>query len=210
MALDVAVCIPWRPQPHRIAAFNYVTSWWTSQGLRVVLGDSDHEVFNISAARNRAVTKAHADIVIVADADTVPSMAPMTTALRQVQKHMVIYPFSTYRYISAEPSPDLDLEKLPAEREYRNSVGGLFVCHSETYWELGGMDAGFERWGYEDNAFHLAAETLARVVRIPGAVYAFGHEAERDMSRQNPGASRIELYRFARRKPDIMRELVKR
>lgn len=211
MGTDIAVCIPWRPQPQRLAAFEYVTNWWESNGFRVVTGDSDRPTFNLSAARNEAVREAQADIVIVADADTVPELGAIKAALRQLQRYMVIYPFNSYRYLEdVEPTPDLVLGSQPGAKEWRNSVGGLFVTMTETYWSVGGHDEGFERWGYEDNAFHMAAETLGRVVRLAGTVYAFGHEAERDMSKKNPGRARVELYRYARLKPDVMRELIKR
>lgn len=206
---DVTVCIPWRAQPQRLAAFAAVTDWWQSRGYRIALGDGDASVFNISQARNRAVSKARTEIVIVADADTIPDQVALTVAQRQLEAHMVIYPFNVYRYIEAEPVVGVNPAELPESRQYRGSVGGLFMTTKATYDEVGRHDEGFEQWGFEDNAFHLAADTLGRVVRITGIVHAYGHEAVRDMSRANPGRARAELYRFAHNKPAIMRELIK-
>jgi hypothetical protein len=211
----VMVCIPWRPQPHRLAAFERVVGWYEDHGYQVVLGDSHHETFNLAAARNAAVRAAgDAEIVVVADADTIPEARALMRAIRRATSQpMVVYPFEHYVYLGDVDPATVDLERLaelPHEQTYTHSVGGLLVVQRQLYWELGGHDEGFRRWGYEDTAFEIVAETLARTDRITGSVYAFGHEADRDMSDANPGRSRIQLYRYARRNPKIMRELVHR
>lgn len=206
---SVTVAIPWRSQPQRVAAFTYVVEWWQSRGFKVVLGDSPHGRFNVSAARNRAVEKASTEIVIVADADTVPHMPAIQRAIDYMPPNLVTYPFTRYVYTETDP---VDFDPLTAEqgKVWNGSVGGLLVTTKTAYWSICGMDERFDRWGWEDNAFHMAAETLIKVARVAGTVHAFGHEAERDMSEKNPGRARIELYRFARGKPAIMRELIRR
>lgn len=206
---DVTVCIPWRAQPQRVAAFKIVTQWWEEHGFKISLGDSSHETFNVSAARNRAVQKAGTRLVIIADADTIPDYEALRAGLRRIVPGEIIYPFNRYRYLD-HGEATVETLSLGASKEWTNSVGGLFIIDRQTYWDFGGQDEGFHRWGYEDNAFHMVAETLGRVIRLAGTVNAFGHEADRDLTTKNPGRNRIELYRFARRKPEIMRELIRK
>jgi hypothetical protein len=204
MAIDV--CIPWRSQPERLPAFKRVKAWYEDRGYNVITADSrKHETFNVAASRNLAVSKATSDVVVVADADTIPDETALSLAVQNPVG--VVYPFDRYRYLT-EASVALPESQWVVDREYRQSVGGMVVATRTTYWALGGQDERFARWGYEDNAFHLAASTLSTVSRIPGVVHAFGHDADRDLSAENPGRSRCQLYRFAEGKPDVMRELI--
>ena len=202
----IDVCIPWRTHPDRVPAFKRVKAWYEERGYNVITADSrKHEIFNVAASRNLAVSKASSDVVVVADADTIPDETALNIALQSPVG--VVYPFDRYRYLTVE-SVELPADEWVVDREYRSSVGGLFVCTSDTYWSIGGQDERFTRWGAEDNAFWMAADTLASVTRIPGVVHAFGHDADRDLSMQNPGLVRRELYRFAHRNPALMRELI--
>lgn len=207
----IDVCIPWRSQPDRVPAFKRVKAWYEDHGYNVITADSrKHETFNVAASRNLAVSKATSDVVVVADADTIPDEDALETTFAYLIAHPdagVVYPFDRYRYLTPE-SVELPQSDWVVDREYQSSVGGMIVCRRDTYWSLGGQDERFSRWGYEDNAFHLAASTLSQVDRIAGVVYAFGHDADRDLSSENPGRSRCQLYRFAEGKPDVMRELI--
>lgn len=198
-----------------MAAYERVRRFYREQGYdsRVVVSDSDpSRPFNLSDARNRAVTAANAEVVVVADADTIPDPARLDRAIRRAPRYgRVVYPFTEYAYLGdVDPATAEDFESLPVERVYNASVGGMVVLTSGLYWELGGFDDCFTQWGYEDNAFLAVAETLAQVERLDGKVWAFSHEAERDLSRANPGSHRMMLYRYAKRDPHIMRELIKR
>jgi hypothetical protein len=214
----VAICIPWRPQPHRIAAYERVRRFYRDVGLDdlVIIADSDPlRDFNLSDARNRAVQMAGnrgAEVVVVADADTIPDFKVLMRAVKRASRYgRVIYPFTEYVYLG-DVNPELleDFNSAPIERVYTASVGGMVVLTTRLYWELGGFDDCFTRWGYEDNAFLAAAQTLAQVERLEGKVWAFSHDAERDLSGRNPGSYRMSLYRYAQRDPHLMRELVKR
>lgn len=201
----MTVCIPWRPTADRTPAFTRVRAWWQEHGFRIVTADSNHEMFNVSASRNAAVAVSRTSTIIVADADTIPDLHALHTALDD--PNGVVYPFDAYRYLLPEALTAPDLNVAPFEREYRASVGGLLVTTQETFWHIGGFDEGFLNWGYEDNAFQLTAQTLSQVRRVPGIVYAYAHDAERDLTVSNPGRARCQLYRFAAGKPDVMRHL---
>jgi hypothetical protein len=205
----IDVAMPWRPQPDRIAAFDYVTDQWHAHGFNVITGDSDHEGFNLSAARNVAVGRCSSDIVIVADADTVPDFNALDTAILACQRHGgVWWPFTEYRYLADTVKPGDRLENAPIADEYPNSVGGLFVIRRADYWRLGGFDERFDRWGWEDRAWELVVTQLSSFHRIPGTVYAFNHYAERNM--RGPGRLLVEEYRRAARSRRMAEYIAKR
>lgn len=203
---DVTVCIPYRETPDRQPAYEQVHDWYTNRGYTIITADTTHQHFNVAAARNEAVRAARQGILIVADADTIPDETALKLAVQTVDRS-VVYPFNRYQYLTPE-SVYGPLESAVVEREFTNSVGGMFVTDWDTYWLLGGQDERFRRWGAEDNAWFMAADTLASVERIPGVVRAFGHDADRDLSVSNPGLCRRELYRFAHGRPELMRELI--
>lgn len=209
--MSVTVCMPWRPQPDRVAAHDRVRDMWAHFGFRVIEADSDPaRPFNVAEARNNAARRAQgAEVLIMADADVVPDIASVIAAVQNPAG--VVYPFETFLHIPGEWVTRSDLFAAPVDQKYGRSVGGMFVCLAETYWALGGMDERFQPvWGYEDNAFGNAAATLAGVRREPGVLFSFNHSANRDLSQHNPNRARYALYQFANGKPDLMREVIRR
>jgi len=208
MAIDV--CMPWRPTDDRTPAFEYVRKWWEDYGYHIILGDTDHEKFNLSAARNAAVKQATTGLVIVADADTIPDALALETAILACQRHGgVWWPFTEYRYLADTVKPgDILDANTPFDKTYPNSVGGLMVIRRAEYWELGGYDERFTAWGGEDKAFEYAAAGLSSTHRVPGVVYAFNHYADRTMR----GAWRVilEQYRAAARQQRMAEYLASR
>ena len=184
---------------------------WAHFNFRVIEADSDPSLpFNLAVARNNAARRAQdAEVLVLADADTMPDIASVLAAVDDPQE-CVTYPFQTYWHIPGEWVTRADLFAARPDQKYNNSVGGIFVCTTETYWGIGGMDERFHPvWGYEDNAFALAAQTLVGIRRLDGRVFSFNHGANRDMSQDNPNKPRYELYRYASGKPDMMRELIR-
>jgi Glycosyl transferase family 2 len=212
--MDATVCIPWRSQPDRVAAYNRVCAFWRHHGLPVIMADSDcRQPFQLSEARNRAARHASTEAIIIADADTIPDIASVLEAVELVVRTpgLVIWPYIYYRHISAGYADKSDLFSAPVITEYRNSVGGVLVTTRSTYWDVGGMDERCARcWGFEDNCFYLAASTLASVRRLNGVAFSFDHAVERDTSENNPNRSRWQLYQLVAGKPHLMRELLKR
>ena len=206
---DVTVAMPWRPTPERLPAHKRVHAFWAYHHIRVIEADSlPTQPFNISEARNNAVRRVKTPIVIIADADSIPDYGALHQALAMLQPGEVIWPYQTYRHIPADWADRPDLLAVPPDRIYHHSVGGLFICHRDTYWQLGGMDEHFVGWGYDDNAFHAVAQTLASVRRLPGTIFSFNHPAHRDTTDTNPNKHRAELYRYATNRPAVMTQLI--
>jgi hypothetical protein len=205
--MDPVVAIPWRPEPSRLEAYEYVLDFWAKFGWDIVQADSDPAApFQLSQARNNAVRQTTGP-VIIADADTVPEADAIHQALKLVGG-TVIYPFEEYVTLPRFTNNLTGVKPLAVNTA---SVGGVIVTDTETYWGLGGMDEQFKRWGFEDNAFAAAALTLAKVIRTPGRVYSFDHPVSggRVHGEANPNHRRYQLYLDCLHKPELMRELIK-
>lgn len=207
----VTVAMPWRPTPERFPAHRRIRNFWRHADIPVVEADSlPTQPFNLCEARNNAVRRIRTPVIIVADADTIPDYGALHQALNDLRPGEVIWPYQTFRHIPPEWANRSDLLAAPVDRIYHHSVGGVFLCHRDTYWQLGGMDERFQGWGFDDNAFHAVAQTLATVRRLPGVVFSFNHPADRDTTDTNPNKARFSLYQFATGKPPIMTQLINR
>ena len=75
----VRVVIPWRPAPSRMDAFERVVSWYREAlpGVPVDTVDTGDTPFVLAACRNRAMSEAQPDeVVVIGDADTLPEIEP--------------------------------------------------------------------------------------------------------------------------------------
>lgn len=224
--MEATVCLPWRPQPDRIAAYEFVNKYWRDQGFEVVEADSDPDgPFFCSQARNNAVRKADTDIVICADADTVPlSIQSVHQAIQMIEDNWkdFVLPFTQYIYVPSEwieSTAVIDgVLTFPLEltepsigcHTIDEPSGGLTVARKTSFWEMGGFDEQFipGQWGFDDLAFLVAANTLFRSARIQGTIFSFDHSGDRDGSDNNPNKARCEEYMARQGKPDLMREFM--
>ena len=151
--LSATVCIPWRPSPSRMAAFERVKEYWAMFGWPVVTADSDTEVFSLAQARNNAVKKAKTDVVVIADADTLP--LPLLVLKAVAEPVGVCWPFNRYRIISQDylHTPLEQLENVPHINTWDGAgiagVGGCLICTRKEYWRLGGQPPEFIGWGWD-------------------------------------------------------------
>ena len=209
--MTATVCIPWRPSESRMKPYERVRRFWAERfpDWPVIAEDSDTEIFSASRARNNAVRKAATEIVVVADADTIPEADNVVRAVADPAG--VTYPFTTWRLIPAEYAdrPLEEFPRIPALID-PHATGGVMVTTTDEYWRLGGQPEEFHGWGYEDQAFKYVAQALSEWRRIPGAAYSIDHQADspawtRDITRN---AGLVRPYRIAADKPQLMREIV--
>ena len=223
--LDATVCIPWRPTPSRMAAFERVMAYWEMFGWPVVTADSDTEVFSLAQARNAAVRKATTDVVVIADADTL--IDPLNVLRAVAQPDGVCWPFTRYRILAGEylGTPVDQLAAVPHVNTWDGEgvlgVGGCMVTTRKEYWRLGGQPSEFIGWGWEDTAFTAIVETLSKVKRLSGHAYAFEHNSHAEKytgaKADSPGWDRdvsrnehlIEPYRNAKGRPWLMRQVLR-
>jgi hypothetical protein len=208
--------------------FERAMAFWAKNfpGWPVVLADSDTEIFSLAQARNNAVAQAGTDIVVIADADTLPTPANIRTAVADPTG--VCWPFDRYRIISTDhlDTPLRELVKVPYINTWDGDgiagVGGCMVTTADEFWRLGGQPPEFIGWGHEDTAFTYIVRTLSTARRIPGNIYAFEHNthAENYMGARadSPGWDRdirrnqalMEPYRNADGRQWLMREILRR
>lgn len=208
--MSVAVCIPWRPSKRREPPYRRVREFWEATGWPIYTADSDSRIFSASQARNNAVRQADAEVVVVADADSIPPMKNVKAAVQNPQGF--IWPFT--RTLIIDGCWTGPLSKARVQKEY-DGIGGVTICHRSEYLRVGGQPEEFYGWGYEVMAFHVIAQTLSTTQRIPGVLYSLNHNNE-DGRSDSPCWDRdrtdnevlLKPYLNAMRRPWLMRELL--
>lgn len=186
---SAAVLIPWRStgDPAREAAWAVVTTQWARYGWPVVSADDGGDPFSRAASINLAATHIEADVYVIADADTLVERAQVAEAIDMAAAEPgMVVAFDRYWYLSergtlrvlggAPPTPRLCKWYL----DY--GVSCCVAVSAKTWATVGGFDARFRAWGYEDAAFEAACSTLcAPLRRVRGPLWHLHHplEAER-------------------------------
>jgi hypothetical protein len=191
--------------------YDRVRRFWaeTFPDWPVITADSDTEIFSLSQARNNAVRKAATEVVVVADADTIPEADNVVAAVSDPTG--VTWPFTIWRLLPAECA-ERPLNEFPliAGLLDPHVTGGVMVTTVDEYWRLGGHPEEFHGWGYEDQAFRYVVQALSEGRRITGTAWSIDHQADspawtRDVGRN---AGLVVPYRIAADKPELMREIV--
>jgi hypothetical protein len=186
--MRVLVAIPWRPQPHRVYAHQIVTAHY-----RRLLPDADlidvdtpHDPFCLAACRNRAIELAEQggyDVVILADADTLPERAPLLAAIEGAATSGLVHlPYTEYRSLRADGTDQFRAGTRLEDCNHLTipyATSGVYVTTPATWWACGGQDERMLGWGMEDVAWLVAHRALLGVepVRHDGCVYALHHES---------------------------------
>lgn len=186
---EFSVLIPWRTDSDaRERNLDFVLERFEilfEGRVEIILADSGHEVFNRGASRNEAFRAASCDRILIADADT-PPMPAIDAAFDLVDTYdTYAYPYDWY-YSLNDPATLRILDQGPAatisapsSRDCMFSMqswAGAICMTAEMFRQIGGYDENFEGWGYEDTAFHLAAQTLVGApYRVPGHVVHLWH-----------------------------------
>src|SRR5690606_16282039 len=181
-AMKVAVVVPWRPNPSRQAAWDLVRDWWTTHlpDAEIITVDTPHQPFVVAAARNEGVRLAErsgADVVVVADADTIPDPIGLSEAIDAAADGKIHQPYSRFGYLPrAATERAIESRQWPTPKTNLGRVsGGVWVCTPEAWRAVGGMDERFRAWGGEDDAFLAAAQTLRGFVCHTGVGMSLWH-----------------------------------
>lgn len=217
----VIVILPWRAQPTRLDAFERVMDWYRNHLPEAVIRtvDTDDRPFNLARCRNVGVDEA-ADldaegVVIINDADTIPSIEPLRAAIEGARTSGLVHlPYDEYHWLGASgtaqfragvPLDDCDFELV------RGACSGVYVTTPATWRAHGGQDERFRGWGFEDAAWYLAHGTMLGEAprRESGRVFALHHEPqERSGPQYDLNAGLMQRYRDAASDPDAMAGLV--
>jgi hypothetical protein len=186
--MRILVAIPWRAQPHREYAFDFTVERYREllPDAGIIDVDTEHEPFCIAACRNKAVRRAESnghDVVVLADADTLPEREPLLAAIEGARTSGRVHlPYTEYRSLCADGTAQYQAG-TPLEHCGHFTVAAacssVFVTTPDTWWSVGGQDERFRGWGMEDVAFLIAHRALlgAELVRHAGRVYALHHES---------------------------------
>lgn len=218
--MSVLVGIPWRAQPHRVYAHDLTVQRYEDllPDATIVDVDTDHEPFCLAGCRNKAVRIADdrgADIVVLADADTLPEAKPLREAIDQARYSRFVHlPYTEYRSLRADGTKHhrqgVALEDC-AHMVVGGACSGVYVTTPKTWWSHGGQDERFRGWAPEDAAWMSAHKTLlgAEPVRHDGRVYALHHESPvKSGPHYEAGYALIYRYHQAEGDPEAMRALV--
>lgn len=220
--MHVAVVIPWRGgQPEREHHHKIVC-----EHLRRILPDAHHldadndaAQFSRAGSRNhgmRLAEQAGADVVVQCDADTLPDPEPLHAAIQAAHSDGRLHlPYTHYRGLSEKGTSDYLAGSFPEECEtelaHEWATGGCMAIRPDAWWRAGGMDERFRKWGHEDVAFRLAADTLlASTIRHPGTITHLWHPLETELgSPQHVANGQLcERYNQAAGDPEAMRALI--
>lgn len=219
-ALRVLVAIPWRPQPDRVYAHDLTTARYRYllPDADIVNVDTDHEPFCLAGCRNEGVRLAETgghDVVVLADADTLPEHGPLTAAIEAAATDTRVHlPYNEYWSLRRDGTQQYRAG-VPLDHcrhlVVDGACSGVYVTTPATWWSHGGQDERFLGWGGEDAAWYSAHTTLlgASPVRWVGRVYALHHESavkEGDQYRGN--FALVYRYHQADGDPDAMRGIV--
>jgi len=222
--MKLGLVIPWRETPSRIKPFEIVVDWYKTNLTDIEIFYADRPGnWNIAASRNDGVKKAqeaHCDVIIVNDADTLPEIEPLLKAIEECQKDGMIHnPFSVCKTFTEKESQlfyentSISLYNLKGT-VHQTSVGGVYVCTPEAWWNMGGQDEKFIQWGYEDSAFDIAHQIIHKtaIKKHPGYIYSLGHKEQiHDEGFNKNQAENRDLYLryFQNHTPESILKLIK-
>lgn len=174
--MNVSVVIPYRAAGDidRIDALDFVVAYFQRNfpGYELVLGECPTEEWSKGAAVNQGVARAHGEILVLNDADSIvrPEGIKEAVALIEGGKRWIVPHDHVLRL--TEAATKIAYEKPMAEwpRDMASRVvrypymgpagGGINVMTREAFDTVNGMDPRFLGWGGEDICFAKALTTM--------------------------------------------------
>lgn len=225
MVAFVDVIIPWfeaMATPERYEALAYVHGAWQNKlGVSPTVSVCLSERFCKAEAVMPAVEASRASVVVVADADVVPTV-DVPTAVADVWSGRELWarPYTevfrlnagpTYEYMMGNP---VDLENIfnLTQKPYIGVPGGGIVVISRHNYLKIPLDKRFKGWGGEDESWGLALWTLlgAPWIGMSNLIHLY-HEPQERLTRQIGNEANELLrhrYHACISKPDRMQALV--
>lgn len=168
----ISILFPYRGDDGpRDQIFGHVLRWWKTHfpEAQICVGRNFDRPFNRGAARNDAFEQSTGQIIIVADADTQPTLAGVRDALADVAEAQCwSLPYGEKRYYNLTQEStrhilEQHLDRIPEPTAYDHKVtswAGCLVMTREAWDEVGGYRDDFVGWGYEDNYMALKLDQL--------------------------------------------------
>lgn len=169
----VSVLIPFKSDGgHRQRNWEWVKRRYglLMPGAEICMGDTDIKPYCKSAGVNSAARIATRDIFVIADADIAFDTDQMEKALEMLGSHAWVIPFENRYELTEAQTVDLINSHEPSVRlsdmdftgcgSYEYGIGTINIVPRKYFEKAGGFDERFRGWGYEDNAFAMAMDTL--------------------------------------------------
>lgn len=167
------------------------------------------------AAANPVIAASSADVVILADADSLVAALPLAAAVTAATRTGWAVPHTRVHRI---PQDDTGLilagqRGIPVPLENRPALpgGGIVVATRQAWQTVNGVDPRFVGWGGEDQALGMALTHLVgEPWKAPAPVilwHLWHPSGPREASEQSKQLWR--RYKTARQSPDMMSNLVK-
>lgn len=223
---EFSLLIPHDPgNAHRDRVFAWLYARWEhylpqAEILVEGLGQQSRAA-NLNAAADRATT----DVFVCIDADGTTGIRHLRAAVDYARANPVVVKFAsclvlteagTEEILQRPPDRKLVVDPVWVDNIIRPLSGLIHICSREVFERVGRWDERFRGWGGEDNAFNLAAQTLAgiEVVEFPAyhlwhpRNYEPGGEHDRKSPTLQANRRRVAQYNAAAGDPEAMRKLV--
>lgn len=200
---DLVICMPWRDSgdERRRRAYKWCMEWWTRYGFQVVVGQGQSRAQMCNDAAEQAQLLG-AKVLVFADADTWAPASQVLAAAEAARKNVLVHAFESYNRMDTgttqamlrRQQSSLDVQALSRRGKPSTvHVSGLSAISVELWNQVGGFDERFMKWGFEDQAFHLACEVLGGVVeRVPGTAIHWAHGMD-PTQRKQPDSNALNL-----------------
>lgn len=189
MTEGFSVAVPWRPDDGgpRDRIWSWISRRWEAlfPEAEIVSADSGDEPFSRGKSLNFAVLDCTEDLIVIADADTVPDPVWVRRGLALVRAGapwVICYDEGRYYNATAEWTAKIlsrgpgCLVAEPAEGRYEHKItawSGMLVVRRDQFRPF---DPRFVGWGYEDNAFMTVMDReIGPHQRVPGYVVHLWH-----------------------------------
>lgn len=233
---EVSVIVPWRDEGDTGLGFEGTQRFWNwefcrrrwerhvgklAQHVEFVQADNRAPAFDRGGSRNAGIDATTGDVIVLADADVIPDFELIDQAIAAVRDGGFAWalPYDVYLNVTEEAT-DLILDRgvphwtggVAYDHRITDSVAGILVIDRA---KLGDVryDPRFDGWGYEDNAFAAALDTLAGPhFRVHGHLLHLWHPVAPDGGFNQPRIGRNRAlwakYQRAAGHPDRMRRLL--
>lgn len=219
--MKVVTLVPRRANPDRDRLWTFCSNRWRElhPDFPVFEGNHDSGLFNRSLAINQAAELAgHWDVAIILDADVLIDPRCVTDAIQVAVQTDGLVVAGDKRIHLSRKGTDQILKGFAGsweqtgfqEKTYTDHWSSCIVITRKLWDAVGGFDPLFQGWGYEDDAFRCACETMAdrTMLEVAGTIWHLWHPMNTHHSAREGNKTRADRYWKARFDKVAMQQLL--
>lgn len=219
--MEVEVLVPFRPDRRdrletRLKAWKYIRNWWRENFPEFKVTPCDDRVnpFSRGCSLNLGASRSNADVLIMANSDVFTDPCQIAEAVRVAYENpRIVFAFDEYMLLDEWHTNALYAGEIDAAGVNEKATSAPWLCISALFairrdvFHTVRFDARFRGWGWEDNAFLDAMDTLHGMsLRVRGRVFHLYHE--RDHNRPEYNKTLYRPYQLARGNVERMRSIL--